>query len=99
MSPPVFDAADARFEVGGFEPQYLVIYADYSHWWQRIWARLTRRMVLWAGPVLPPDAIGVLDLDADTIKVVWDSSGRLWVVPDARETRDNGTTNDTQRTE
>jgi len=74
MSPPVFDAADARFEVGGFEPQYLVIYADYSHWWQRIWARLTRRMVLWAGPVLPPDAIGVLDLDADTIKVVWDNS-------------------------
>jgi hypothetical protein len=58
--------------------QGIVIYAEYKHWWQRLWVRLRGKQVLWSGSVLPPEA---MDLDADSITVVWDNSGRFWVVP------------------
>ena len=39
------------------EPQFLVIYRDYNHWWQRLWGQLRGTTVLWAGNVLPPEAV------------------------------------------
>ena len=59
------------------EPQFLVIYRDYNHWWQRLWGQLRGTTVLWAGNVLPPEAVSY---DQDSIRIVWDASGRFWVV-------------------
>jgi len=73
--------SDAQLDAeaaGVGEVRHIVIWADHKHWWQRFWARLRGNAVLYSGPVLPPEAV---DLNADTVKIVWDKSGRFWIVP------------------
>jgi len=57
--------------------EYLVIYRDAPHWWQRFWYRITRSQVLWAGYVTDE-----IDLNKDSVRFVWDARGLPRIVVD-----------------
>jgi len=57
---------------------YLMLYRDYSHWWQRVWDWLRGRSpVVWEGNVRPLDDF---DLDQDSVTFIVDASGTFHIV-------------------